>query len=164
METKDILIGLAVGLFVGLLAGGGVFYFRQSRANKNEDTSQTSPLTTAEPTEMDMETEEEPTATPEPTQALEKEDLSIQVLNGSGAPGAAGDGQNYLEELGYENISVGNADSYGYEQTEVYIKEELKGMVEQLVNDLQEEYEVEVQSEYLDEDSDYDIRVIIGAS
>lgn len=166
MEMKDILIGLAVGLFAGLLVGGGVFYFRQSRAGRNEDIEQTSPLSNSEPVEesVEEETEEEPSPTPEPTQAVSKEDLTIQVLNGSGAPGAAGDGRDYLQELGYENISVGNADSYAYEQTEVYVKEEMKDMVETLVEDLKEEYEVEVQSEYLDEDSDYDIRIIIGAS
>lgn len=158
MEMKDILIGLAVGLFAGLLVGGGVFYFRQSRASKSEE--QTSPVSEAQPTES----ESEPTSTPEPTQGVSKEDLTIQILNGSGAPGVAGEGRDYLQELGYENISVGNADSYAYEQTEVYVKEEMKDMVETLVEDLKEEYEVEVQSEYLDEDSDYDIRIILGAS
>lgn len=162
MEMKDILIGLAIGLLSGLLVGGGVFYFRRSRVDQSQDTEQTSPLPTSQPEES--ETEEEPTATPEPTQAVEKGDLAIQVLNGSGAPGAAGDGRDYLEELGYENISVGNADSYAYEQTEVYVKEGKKDILQELIEDLKEEYEVSVQSEYLDEDSDYDIRIIIGAS
>lgn len=166
MEMKDILIGLAVGLFAGLLVGGGIFYFRRSRANKSEDTTQSSPLPTSEAIEEEMEekAEEEVTPTPEPTQAVNKQDLTIQILNGSGAPGAAGEGRDYLQNLGYENISAGNADSYAYEQTEVYVKGNKKDMLEELINDLKEEYEVSVQSEYLDEDSDYDIRIIIGAS
>lgn len=166
MEIKEILIGLAVGLFAGLLVGGGVFYFRRSRANKTEDIAQSSPLPTSQPSEEESEeeAEQEVTPTPEPTQTVDKQDLAIQILNGSGAPGAAGEGRDYLQNLGYENISVGNADSYAYEQTEVYVKEEMKGMLETMIEDLKEEYELEVQSEYLDEDSDYDIRIIIGAS
>ncbi len=161
METKHIVIGLAVGLFAGLLVGGGYFYFQRSGSASEADQEA---VPTLAPIDAESEIADEPTTTPEPTSAVSKGDITIQVLNGSGAPGAAGDGQALLQNLGYENISVGNAGSFDYEETEIYVKEDKKEFIEELKNDLEQEYEVSVQSEYLEEDAEYDIRIIIGAS
>ncbi len=43
--------------------------------------------------------------------ALERKDFKIQVLNGIGVPGVAGEGKELLEALGYEEVDTAKADS-----------------------------------------------------
>src|SRR3989304_6438852 len=50
------------------------------------------------------------TPTPTPTKTVIAKDTRIQVLNASGVSGAAGKLKKYLEDQGYENVEVGNAD------------------------------------------------------
>lgn len=49
--------------------------------------------------------------------------LRVEVLNGNGMPGAAGDMSDRLESLGFEVERIGNADSSTYEQTTVIVPE-----------------------------------------
>ncbi|MFP3881998.1 MAG: LCP family protein [Actinomycetota bacterium] len=51
------------------------------------------------------------------------EPLRIEVLNGNGSAGAAGEMAEELESLGFAVESVGNADSSSYEQTSVIVPE-----------------------------------------
>ncbi|NMB45231.1 MAG: LCP family protein [Firmicutes bacterium] len=50
------------------------------------------------------------------------EPVTIQVLNGSGAAGAAGYAAERLRERGYQVIDVRDAQSFGYRETEVIVK------------------------------------------
>lgn len=155
MDGKKVIIGLVIGLAIGLIAGGGVWLV--SGGSKNLGLGQ--PKSTPTPTEMPA------TPTPEasPTPELDRSELSLEVLNGSGAPGVAGGAQDYLESLGYENIEVGNADSYDYDQTELSIKEEKQEYLQLLLDDLEGEYTVNPETTFLEEDYDYDAQIIIGA-
>lgn len=106
-----------------------------------------------------------PTETPTPTEepvAFEREDLSVQVLNGSGVSGAAGEMQTYLEDLKYENIEVGNADSSDYINVSIQLKEEIEEFVEFIIEDVGEGYIVDEDYEILDEDNEYDVLIIVG--
>lgn len=46
--------------------------------------------------------------------ALTPEEITVEVLNGSGAPGVAGQLAEHLEEAGYQVVDVDNADSFDY--------------------------------------------------
>jgi hypothetical protein len=154
MDGKKVVIGLIIGLAIGLIAGGAVWLI--SGGSKNLGLGKPKP--TATPTEALTTPTPEATPTPE----LNRSDLSLEVLNGSGAPGVAGDAQDYLQELGYENIEVGNAGSYDYDQTEVAIKESKQEYLQTLLNDLNEKYTVNPETTFLEEDYDYDAQIIIG--
>ncbi len=155
MNGKKVIVGLVIGLAVGLIAGGVVWLVSGGSA----DVGMFKPKPTATPTQVP------PTPTPEasPTPDLDRADLSIEVLNGSGEPGAAGDAEAILEDAGYEMIETGNADSYDYEQTQVSVKESEKAFLQLLLNDLKDEYSISSESAFLEEDYDYDAQVIIGA-
>jgi len=154
MDGKKVIVGLVIGLVIGLVAGGGVWLLSGGSGEVGLKRPKVSPTPTQVPA----------TPTPEasPTPELSRADLSLEVLNGVGAPGAAGDGQDYLEGLGYENIEVGNAGSYDYDQTEVSIKESKDEYLQMLIDDLEGEYTVSSESAYLEEDYDYDAKIILG--
>jgi hypothetical protein len=52
-----------------------------------------------------------PTPTPTPDVTLPKEELSVEVLNGTGTAGQAGRASTLLEDLNLVNIETGNADT-----------------------------------------------------
>ena len=51
--------------------------------------------------------------------ALMPEEITVEVLNGSGAPGVAGKFAEELQELGYQVVEVDNADSFDYSRSQV---------------------------------------------
>lgn len=58
-----------------------------------------------------------PTPKETPTPKLTREQIEIEILNGTGVAGMASSFQNELEDLGYNVLEIGNADNYDYEQT-----------------------------------------------
>ena len=105
------------------------------------------------------------TSTPEasPAVELDKSEAKIRVLNGSGKAGVAQAVKNFLEGKGYKIISVGNAESYDFEQTVLKFKEGFKKFEEVLVGDLSDDYSVKVSSDNLEATDSADIEVIVGA-
>lgn len=59
----------------------------------------------------------------------QREQVTIQVLNGTGTPGLASSLQKDISELGYEDTSVGNAPTYNFLFTLVRHKEGISGLV-----------------------------------
>jgi hypothetical protein len=53
--------------------------------------------------------------------ALAAQPIRVEVLNGNGATGAAGEMSRKLEDLGFDVDSIGNADSASYGQTTVIV-------------------------------------------
>ncbi len=142
-------------LLVGALVGGFITYF-SGIASLSQ--TQVTPVPTVEPV---VETPT-PKASTTPSSAIKKEDLKIQVLNGSGVPGAAGEAKAFLEGLGYKNIEVGNAQSSNFETTEVSIKEVKKDYLDVLVKDLSEEYEVNKKTGTVPASGKFDIIITLG--
>lgn len=101
----------------------------------------------------------EPTPT---TSALKRSDLTIAVLNGSGKAGAATKMKELLEEKGYMVESTGNAKSFDYDETEIYVKSGKKAYLDLLKEDLKDSYTIGSVSSNLDEDSSASARIIIG--
>lgn len=104
-----------------------------------------------------------PTPTPfvEPTPApLDLNNYKIQILNGTGNEGEAGNVKNIL---GVESAETGNASSYGYEFTEVATKEKTKDIFAQIEEKLSGEYSVKESAKVLTSDSDFDVVIITGA-
>lgn len=121
-------------------------------------TSRYTEKTTQEEIALEEGITEEPTATPAPIQ-LEREEITLEVLNGSGVAGAAGDAAEIFEALGYEVVETGNADNTV--GNELYVNPEIEELVEILLEDVESELDISSISGEL-EDSDASARIILG--
>lgn len=158
---KWILIVLVVIFGLGVI-GGGIFVYQKAIKEKNEGVS----LISATPTS--------PSLTPTPTSSvgessgtnkkeeINKKELKIKILNGTGVPGSAGKAASFLESLGYKGIKTGNADSFDYEKSLVKIKEEKKSFLESIIKDLSQKYEVAEETETLSNEEEFDVIIILG--
>jgi len=92
-------------IFIGLLilGGVGIFFF-----TKSENEVVPTPTPSFNVTPIDNETTPAPTKSPEP---VKKDDVSIEIQNGTGITGEAAFLQTKLKALGYTDIKVGNASS-----------------------------------------------------
>ncbi len=140
-----VIIGIVIiaGLFIGgLLVSNRSLPFVSSPAS--------TPTPTATPT---------PTPTPTP---LDLTQFNIQVLNGTGTPGQAGEMQELLEEAGFADIDTGNAGRYDYQLTQVQLHPQAPSKLYQAIEDsLGEDFTATLSSQ-LDDDSQFDAVVITG--
>ncbi len=154
-KGKIILLCLVALLLVALAAGTILNSERDklSFMNRNNKPRETVVLS---PTQA-------PTATPVPAE-VDKKTLKIEVQNGTGESGVAGKMKNLLVEKGYEGtIETGNADNYDYTETVLKIKKTKIGIQKELETDLSDDYTLSKSVENLEDDSDYDVVVIVGA-
>lgn len=151
-KLKILFIILAVAVILGIIAGG--FYYYRSRVSKKVEAPTPSPTPVSA------------TPTPTPSEVMEELDLSeysVSLLNGSGVPGEAGNAEELLSRLEFADIKTGNAESYDYEQTEVSLKKNLsQGVYGKIEAALSETYNVSLSETTLDEDSTFDVIIIVG--
>lgn len=140
-------------LLVGVFVGGLITYF--SGISKLIDSNISTPLL--------LETNKaENTPSPSPTVEISREGFKLQILNGSGISGLATKAKIYLEGLGYKDISVGNASSADYSQTEIQIKESKKDILTILKADLEKNYTLASTTATLSASSKFDIIITLG--
>lgn len=88
-------------------------------------------LNRATPTPIPSPTPAPPTPTPTPK--VDRADVRIKVLNGSGISGKASVVKDFFSEKGYTDILTGNADAFDYDVTVVQVKkdqDDIKALVE----------------------------------
>ncbi len=102
-----------------------------------------------------------PIATPTP-ETPKREDLSIQVLNGGGKPGAASKMKDFLETKGYKVDNLGNTEEYTYQKTEILVKVSKSAYLLLLEQDLKEGYDIGTAGATLPDSVNYDAQVIVG--
>ncbi len=152
-KKKTIIMALVIVSFLG---AGFLVSWRYTKSKLDLG----SPLGGGE-----MGTEVSPTEAPSPIPtavALERGDLKVQVLNGTGEAGAAGEGKDLLEALGYEEIETTNADSYNHKLTEIALKEGKEDYFALLREDLEKNYQIASEASILEEDSEFDSVVILA--
>ena len=101
-------------------------------------------------------------SSPTPTETqIERSGVKIQVLNGTGISGAAGELQEEIEGLGYSDIAVGNAGSQNYKNAEVTFSSGVDDKVKDEITDKLEAIyqDVDVKTGSVGE---YDIRITTG--
>lgn len=101
-------------IFISLLilGGAGIFFFTKSSSE---------PIATPTPS-FGVVPIDEPETTPAPTKSPEpvkKDDVSIEIQNGTGITGEAKLLQDRLKTLGYSDVTVGNASSTDNTETTV---------------------------------------------
>ncbi|GAB4219367.1 MAG: hypothetical protein Fur009_5200 [Candidatus Microgenomates bacterium] len=97
-----------------------------------------------------------------PTPSFKKEDLKIQVLNGSGVAGKASEMKDILKKKGYSEIITGNADKFDYKTTEIQIKKDKYQAVNLIKEDLKDYLSIFKESS-LEASKTPDIIIIIGS-
>src|SRR3989338_6783671 len=118
--------------------------------------------TRVKPTPTVMPTKPTPKLTSTPLPKVNKSQLKIKVLNGSGIKGKASEVKDLLKEKGYQEILTGNADSFDYQQTEIQVKKSKASVTSTVKNDLKENL-TSFKESTLDEDEAADIILIIGS-
>lgn len=126
-------------------------------SSQKQTTAAASPQKEASPSAEKKET----TVSPKPKTSINKNDFTIQVLNGSGKIGVAGVAKDFLISKGYNVANTGNADHFNYQKTTVQIKTSKKAISDLLTKDLKERYSIDIGSP-LAEDEQFDILIIIG--
>ncbi len=102
-----------------------------------------------------------PTPTLSPTPAVDRKEVRIKVLNGSGIKGKASDVKDVLTAKGYVEILTGNADAFDYAQTELQVTEEASESAKILVDDLKDSVSSPKLTE-LKKNTAADIIIIVG--
>ncbi len=146
-------LGVWVGAMLGVALAIGVSLILLVRG------PQTLPFFAAKPTPTPTTA---PEPTPQPSPAIAKSDIKVSVLNGGGTPGAGGKMKTFLEEKGYTVVSVGNAEEYTYESTEILTKSGKSDYAKLLTDDLKADFSLGSSSATVDEDAAYDVQVIVG--
>ena len=140
------LLGLTLG--AGLI--GGIFYYKLK-------VEKISLGTTKETPQPSPELKETPTPQPE---EVRFSDLKVLILNGSGIKGEAGKVEELVKKAGFEKTETGNADSYNYQDTSVFLKEGLPDSVYEKISQSLASYSLKKES--LEKNSAYDIKIIVG--
>lgn len=154
-KLKYFVFLLIFVIVLGAL-GGGFYYYQTQIGNESEESG-----VMVEPT-VSL-----PTSTPEPTEEPGAEvnlsGYTVQVLNGTGTPGEAGEVAALLEDEGFSTPDTANADSYDFEETLVSMKEDLPEAVYDAIDNALGSLYVVALSDELDEDSEYDVVVTFGS-
>lgn len=152
-SKKKFVVGLFLLIFLMTILGGG-FYYYQTNLEKSAETS----------VPTDSEVVSVPSSTPAPSEApVNVADYSVQILNGTGRPGEAGNVETLLLDAGFETTATGNADSSSYEETVVQMKEDTpKGVYDIILETIGASYVVEMSETSLDEESEYDVLITLG--
>jgi len=148
-----ILLGLSIGL-MGLTVGPKLFGEKKPRSTKPPEIEQavneivTVPITNSSPS-----------AAPEPTfyPAL----YSIEVLNGTRQGGVATETKEILEESGFKNVSVGNAEERDYVLTEIHTDNDPQ-LTEQIIEIIDKSYEIDTNPTRGRLSNDFDATIILG--
>lgn len=146
-------VGIIVVVLLLLIAAGAGAAWLLADKDNSSDTSKVSPV----PTKITM-----PTSTPTPSiREVAREEVTVEILNGTGVPGEASKLQTELEDLGYESFEVGNADKTDYDATEVVFATDLpENIVEEITELLEEMYESVKSTK--ESGSSFDVSIITG--
>jgi len=127
--SKLIWIVLAIVIIIG-----AIIYILTRTLGSNEEAGET-PTPSAT----------QPAFTPSPTSAaspIPKEEVSIEIQNGTGISGAAASLESDLKTLGYSDITASNAENQDYTATQVTFSTSLdQTNVDTITNELEDVYQ-----------------------
>lgn len=101
-------------------------------------------------------------ASPSPADDVDRSEVQVRVLNGSGVTGKASAAKDFLENLGWTVLSIGNAPSSDFATTEVRFKSTAKDFEATIIDDLSSDYSAAASDDDLEASDSADIEVIVG--
>ena len=176
-RSRKVMIFAALGLFI-ILCLGGLYLLGVN--TKKEAAKNASPVAKNLPTVTPMPTvlvtiqpsikapspgvagKKAVTPSPSPAPKINRSDLKIAVLNGSGVAGAAKGVSAYLNGLGYTIKTVGNADDYVYKNITIRVNKSKSSYLPLLKKDLEENPSTSTVSASIVETTTADAEVIVG--
>jgi hypothetical protein len=141
-------------VLIGILAGG-LLYIRNSKVATTENMSMPEPEVANEVT---ISPSPESTSYPE----IDLTKIKIQILNGTGTAGEATNVSEILGFEGFENFTIGNAQAFNYENTEISLKLDYANLFDTFERALNSEYAVVRAESELSTDNNFDVVVIVG--
>ncbi len=169
IETKSTRgRNLIIAIVIILLLVGGYFGYKSFKGSSSSPTpTPTIKQATPTPTEALTATPSSaltatPKATPTHGVVSSAHDLDIQILNGSGAVGAASGVKDFLAGKGYKHLETGNADNFNYQNVTVRIKNSESKFLDDINTDLKEKYTLASGSGTLSADALFDVSIIVG--
>lgn len=152
-------IAAVIGVML-ILAIGGFFIVRSlGEPEETEPTPTGSGLSTF-PTPATTPSSD-PSPSPE-ARDIERSEVKIEVLNGTGTAGEASFLQGELEDLGYEDIEVANADSQDETVTTVTFANDLPEEIVDEITEVLEDIYAEVETQSGSVSGGFDIRILTG--
>jgi hypothetical protein len=143
-------------LLVGALAGGFITYF-SGLSRLDAPAATPTPMAAATPASPDGE------PTPASQSELKREDVKVQILNGSGVSGAAGKAKAALEKLGYKDVQTGNSPTSDVAETEISILKAKENYLDLVKKDLEDsDYTVAKSTKTLPTSSKFDVVITLG--
>lgn len=146
-------LGIIAFFALGILVGGIAGYVMGDLLANKPKTESISVIPT--PTAATV-----PTVSPKVI--VNRSDLKIQVLNGSGVSGAASVVKEHLEGVGYMGVVIGNADADTYKGFTYSLKASKNDFSDLLKKDLMSKYPTASSADVLDSSSDYDAVIVLG--
>lgn len=141
--SRHAWLPITLGLLVIiLLAGGGYYLYRSGQLNFLT-------LPASSPSASPSITSPAPSPSPSPSPSgLTRQEISVEVLNGTNLAGLASRAANTLQTLGYTEITTGNSlDDAAVSQ--LFIDPELEEELDVLLADLEEHFGIATISGYL---------------
>ncbi len=148
-----VYVGSAMAILVLV---GGIFGISRLVGGNQPPVASQQTQVLSEASESTKSIEEPPVVT------LKKEDLKIRVENGAGVAGIAGKTETLLKGLGYNIVSIGNADDVDRVTTLVKFKNDKASYKDMLSADLKDKFSTLVE-EGLEEELDYDVLIVVGS-
>ncbi len=165
------LIFLLVFVVIVLLLLGSRFLSSSNQEDLSPTPSPTEfllPTDTPTPS-VEAELSETPTPSVKPTSnpvdkssGLNRSQIKVAIQNGSGEAGVGAKASDYLKGLGYNVVSVSNADNYDYQGATIRVASTKSDFLALLKKDLGFNYTVSNSSSDLSSSSSAEALVIIG--
>lgn len=166
-QSNAKLVVVLITVFVvliGVVAGGFFVYQNAMRGVDSEPQVIESEVVVPSAPVDEVITESSQSAEASPSSQvteIDKTEVSIRVLNGSGIPGEAGKAADLIKADGFTTVTTGNADSYDYEETEVSVKDGQELLFELVRDALSQTYTV-TRGKDLATSARTDVEVIVG--
>lgn len=152
------IIIAVVGVILILVAGGWLVLGNTGGGASQTPTPTPNGGLTTFPTTAPTPT---PSATPTP-EPVDKSEIRIEILNGTGVPGEASFLQGELEDLGFEEITAGNADTQDAGETTVTYSRDLSPAISDEITEALEEIYETVRTRTATISGDYDVSIVTG--
>jgi len=156
-QVSLVPVGAALG--IALLLIGTFFLVKNRTVSTSGEVAGTEQAQSAPAAAEEQVSESTPSETEK--EELNKKDLKVKVENGAGVAGIAAKTRDFLNNLGYNVVEIGNADEIGKEDTLIKIKQSKFAYKDLIVKDMEKDYRV-VAENTLPETVGYDALVIVG--
>ena len=161
-KSNGAIKWIIVVLGVIAIVAAGIFFIMKTSTDSETATATPTPVVDDRLTAVATP---EPTATPSPTPSakpVDRSEIKVEVLNGTGTAGDAGLVKSALEDLEITEITVGNADEQEETDTTVTYSDKLDlALIDEIVAELEKTF-AEVKTKKGTIAGDFQIRIVTG--